>query len=427
MLLRFSLENHLSFRNLTQFSLVASNLKDHEGGLVELKGMSQRAISAAVIYGANASGKSNIVNALANMRQMILFSHSASGPDDYLPYIPFAFDRESVEKPTYFEIDFICDTVRYNYSFSYNKNTVLSEALYSFPNGRAQMLFNRDEDIYNFGRKLKGRNQVIADLTRHNSLFLSCAVQNDHDDLTPIYRYFGEININSAVSVSGSAVPEQEKGIDPRVMRFLDVIGAGVVSFRFDTQEIPESNRKLHEDLLSLLAEHIKMPRDQIPDQMPEAVSFRLGHRSSSGEPVFLDFARESAGTRRLVFMLSRIFQTIDEGGVVLVDELDASLHTQAFELILAIFCHTTSNPKGAQIIATVHDTNILNCDFMRRDQIWFAEKNNDGVSRIFSLSDIKLRKEDNFERGYLEGRFGALPFSDSLEHILGTTGLFVK
>ncbi|WP_149895988.1 AAA family ATPase [Agrobacterium rosae] len=420
MILRFSALNHLSFKNEVEISFIATSLKDSEAGLIatESAGPNKAILPGGIIYGANAAGKSNLIAAISCMRSIVIDSHVNAGPDDRLPYSPFALEEERLREPTVFDIDFLIEDVRYNYSFTYDAETIHHETLLSFPYGRAQLLFEREGNTFRFGRKLRGRNQIIAELTRPNSLFLSSATQNDHDDLTPVYRFFSDLRFSTSVSVSGSAAPSKPEDVDPRAIRFLNAIGTGVVDFRLEPDIIPEVNKAFTQDFKQLVEKHFqaKTPDDVFFDRY----KLQLAHRKSDGGTAFLDFARESAGTRRLLFLLTSIFRVIDRGGVILVDELDASLHTQAFELVLAMFCKREYNRKGAQIIATVHDTNILTSDFMRRDQIWFAEKDRSGATDMYALSDIKLRASDNFERGYLEGRFGALPYTENLDYILG-------
>ena len=139
-------------------------------------------------------------------------------------------------------------------------------------------------------------------------------------------------------------------------------------------------------------------------------LKLELSHRGGGGDNVYLDIDRESAGTRRLLFMLGPIFRALDEGTLIVIDELDASLHTRACEAILELFGSQKTNPHGAQLVVTTHDTNLLHSPLVRRDQIWFVELNKKGATRVFPLTDIRTRKDDNIEKGYLQGRYGAIP-----------------
>ena len=150
-------------------------------------------------------------------------------------------------------------------------------------------------------------------------------------------------------------------------------------------------------------------------DTGDKQVTVELGHRTRDGETAYLNLNLESAGTLRLLMVLSLAYRALDEGTPLLIDELDASLHTHAAEAILRLFCSRQTNPKGAQLIATTHDTNLLAAPVLRRDQLWFAEKDAHGATVIFPLTEIRTRSSDNFEKGYLQGRYGAVPFSGPL------------
>ncbi len=426
MLLRFSAQNHLSIRERFEFSLVATKLKDTPTGLISVPNSNLSVVPSAIIYGPNASGKSNLISALGRMFSLVENSHAFAKPDSSLPYDPFALDETSQGEPTSFDVDFIVDEVRYHYGFSFNRKIVIKEWLYSFPNGRSQTLYTRDKNSFSFGRKLKGRNQIISELTRPNSLFLSAAAQNDHDELTPIYRFFRDVVINRSIAVEGATATQRlrEKKLDPRVIGFLNAIGTGVVGYTTEEEEYSEPIRNLHADMLAALnkltggspSEGLKM--ELFGDK---SIELRLSHRSNDGTEVYFDLDRESSGTRRLLVLLSLIFEKLDTGGILIIDEIDASLHTQACELMIALFSSKTFNQQGAQIIVTTHDTNLLNSSFVRRDQVWFCEKGADGSSEFYPLSEIDIRNKDNFERGYLQGRFGALPFRDSVDDFLNS------
>lgn len=152
----------------------------------------------------------------------------------------------------------------------------------------------------------------------------------------------------------------------------------------------------------------------------PPLSVLKLGHITSDGGTVYFTLDSESSGTRRLLLLLHHAFKALDQGSLLIVDELDTSLHTQACEAIIAPFSSRDTNPKGAQLVATTHDTNLLRSPMLRRDQIWFTEKDEGGATHLYPLSDFKVRKEDNLEKGYLQGRFGAIPFAGSALALFG-------
>ena len=401
MLLRFAVANHLSIRERQEISMVASALSDAEDGLIDSPvSPSGSLLPAVVVYGANASGKTNLVDALRTMRELILRSHLDETPEGGVAGRKhFRLDIESKSAPSRFEMDFVLGGVRHHYGFEATDEAFVGEWLQDYPMGRRRVLFERDGSEFRFGRGLKGRNRVIADLTRANSLFLSAAAQHGHEMLTLVRRYFA--HINGVVGLSfGPHTIEVADALDPRVMDFLGMAETGIVGHRFREVALDESSRQL----MSKLAEFgVKTP----PERMDV---LELAHRRSDGEDVYFELERESAGTRRLVVLLTQAFDALDSGTLLVVDELDAGLHTAAAQAVLDLFCARQTNPNGAQLIATTHNTNLLAASNLRRDQVWFAEKARDGATRTYPLTDIRTRKGDNLERGYLQRRYGAAP-----------------
>lgn len=414
MLLRFGVANHLSFRGFEELSFAASSLKDPDQGLIACPpAPGGSVVPAAVIYGANASGKSNLMNAMRTMWEMVSFSHTRGSPEGGVSRQPFRLDTESAGEPSRFELDFTIDGVRHHYGFEASDAAFESEWLYDFPNSRRRMLFEREDGAFRFGRALGGRNAVIADLTRPNSLYLSAAAQNGHERLSRVFGYFRAINGFQGIDVSGVAASTMlaEKEPDRRVIEFLGEIGTGVVGYRRNEIELSEENRVMRDEFLGVIKKFAEAPADL--EWSDKEIAIELAHRGRDGEPVYLDLDLESAGTRRLLVVLGPAFRALDGGAPLFVDELDASLHTQAAEAVLRLFCSPKTNPKGAQLVATTHDINLMKSPLLRRDQLWFTEKDAEGATQLYPLTDFRTRKVDNIARGYLQGRFGAVPFDD--------------
>lgn len=414
MLLRFAVSNHLSIRDRQELSMVASSLSDAEDGLIDCSSSpSGHVLPAIVLYGANASGKSNIVDALRIMREMVLRSHRAGEPAAGVANRqPYRLDATSAASPSQFEVDFVLNGVRHHYGFQAADDAFVGEWLLDYPSGRRRLLFERDGGEFRFGRALKGRNRFLADLTRKNSLFLSAAAQHGHESLTAVFSYFLKVNGIQGQTVSGAAsdVLATDK-LDQRVLDFLADAETGVVNYRPVVEELAQSDRDLMEKLAAL---GVRTPPER-------RTRIELAHRGLE-QDVYFELERESAGTRRLLLILRRLYESLDSGIPLVVDELDLSLHTEASLALLRIFCSPNTNPNGAQLIATVHDTNLLVAPMLRRDQVWFTEKEN-GATRTYPLTDIRTRKGDNLERGYLQHRFGATPcrLSDTLSTSLQT------
>lgn len=416
MLLKFSASNMLSIWKSQQLSLVASKLDDNRGGLLHAESLGNLEIlPSAMIYGANAAGKSNVLNMLGFIRGAVLSSHSKGDPDGGVPRSVFALNESARKTPTHCSIDFIVEGIRYHYGFEADDSRFLSEWLFSFPKGRRQNIFSRKKQSFSFGRGLRGRNQVISELTRDNSLFLSAAAQNDHQQLTPIRNFFQSIRRVAALDVKGEEAAIRIKGenIDSRILEFLGQIGTGVISARRRPHELSSEAKEMRKEILSVIERLSKKSGLQADIAAMEANQIQLGHRNSSGDIVFFDLDDESDGTRRLLIVLHEAFLALDKGRVLVIDELNASLHTKVCEALINLFSSKMTNPHNAQLIATTHDTNILSINSLRRDQVWFVEKDEGGATCLYPLTDISTRKGDNLEKGYIQGRFGAIPCSN--------------
>lgn len=414
MLLRFRVSNHLSFCDLQEFSFVASSLKERKGYLIDCApAPNNSVVPAAVVYGANASGKSNLVDAMQTMRAMVMNSHTKGDPGGGVARQPFRLAPECLQAATQFDIDFVTEGTRYHYGFKASDEAFVSEWLDVYPKAHRRLGFARDGREFAFGRWLKGQNNSIAKLTRPNSLFLSAAAQNGHAQLSKAFAYFRSIRIIRDVAGPGTKVAERLKEGEPdqRVIAFLGRLGTGVVDFRRNQARNSEHFLKIFRPLATGTGKSAEVLLEELGIGDTETVE--LVHRGWDNELVPFDLDRESAGTRRLLAVMGDVYRALDEGTPVIMDELDASLHTHAGEAVLELFCSAASNPKGAQLLATTHDTNLMRSSSLRRDQLWFTQKDGDGATQIYPLTDFNTRWGDNFELGYLQGRYGAVPFED--------------
>jgi hypothetical protein len=419
MLLRFSAKNYLSIAETDEISLVASNLKGPECSLVPIPGTDFSALPSAIIYGSNASGKTNFLKAFSFLRSAILYSHTRGNPEGGVPRIPFILDPALVGQTSSLEAEFVVEGVRLQYGFECDDDAFVAEWLYAYPEGKRRRMFERTGNEVEFGPHFKGAKKILVDLMRPNSLFISTATQNDHEELSKIASFFRRTRFSMNVAVAKELINNTFKKdqVDPRTIEFLKSIGTGIIGFRQTEIEIPESVRTITKEFFSIARKHMGdtvIIDDEHSDRVRD-VTIEFSHAGSSGEPCYLGLERESSGTRRLVLMMNTVFKALDEGSLVVIDELDASLHTFAATQILELFENPRINRNGAQLVATTHDTNLLSLSRLRRDQIWFCEKDETGASHLFPLSDIKSRPSDNFEQGYLEGRYGAIPYSGDL------------
>lgn len=418
MLLRFGVENHRSIRERQELSFAASSLKDCSDGLIPCDAVDGGSvIPAVVILGANASGKTSFVSAIRLMRSHVLYSHTQGAPEGGVPRHVFLLDQTYADKPSRFDIDFMIDGIRYHYGFEATDEVYQSEWLYQFPKAHRRKLFERNGNKFDFGRSLKGQNGGIANLTRKNSLFLSAAAQNAHEQLFPIYNYFREITFvnSSSFSVPSALRTFDEVGFKKRVISFLHALDTGVVDYKRTEKNMPEKRNEYMREFNALIDRYTGEEVETKIKDKKKMIEIQLTHRGVGGDNFPLDLSLESAGTLKLMLILSEIFKAFSKGMPIVIDELDISLHTFSTENLVRLFCSQNLNKIGAQLIATSHDTNLLGSNSLRRDQFWFAEKNAIGVTEMFPLTDVRTRKGDNLELGYLQGRYGAVPSNGSI------------
>ncbi|MFL5382304.1 MAG: AAA family ATPase [Longimicrobiaceae bacterium] len=406
MLIRFRVANFKSIREEQELSLVAAPLSEHRESLIQTALDGVQLLRAAAIYGANASGKSTLLDALAFMQIAVVDSQVQWKPDAEIPRIPFALDPAFANEPSLFAVDLLLEGVRYEYGFVADSEVVHQEWLYAYPRGRRQEWFTRDrsrEGEFAFSRLLQGENRTISSLTRSNSLFLSAAAQNNHGMLSRVHAWFSrQLLLSDVPARSALAVRVGERCRDAdyraRVYAILRAADLGIAGIELVEEESTgNSLGGAFGRIFALLSSG-------------NAADVRLLHRGERGATVALPFSEESQGTRTLFALAGGIVETLSAGGALVVDELDRSLHPHLAMSIVQLFNSPATNPGAAQLIFNTHDTNLLDTTVLRRDQIWFTEKGNDGATRLFPLTDFRARKYENLQRGYLQGRYGAVP-----------------
>ena len=247
--------------------------------------------------------------------------------------------------------------------------------------------------------------------------FLSAAAQNGHEELSRIFHFFDSIQIETSLSMSGDRAEMRIKDehnwkINYEVIEYLKEIRSGISNYRIKERDVSEEERDISKKI-GLAIESVFKEQDasfQFHGTDETEKSIELEHCGVEGYRTHFPIHLESAGTLRLLAALPKMLGVLATGKLVIIDELDLSLHTHAAEKLLRLFCSRETNPNGAQVLATTHDTNLLQSECLRRDQVWFAEKNDAGATEVFPLTDISTRKSDDIERGYLQGRFGATP-----------------
>lgn len=416
MLIRFSAENYRSLRDRIELSLVATSLK-HDGPLpVSVKGIPNGLLRVAAIYGPNASGKSNVLKAINYFSAAVTHSHSQWKADGPVPVQPFLLD-EKKDEPSRFEAEFILKDTLYRYGFFLDSKAVREEWLYASPPAdrvKRQLWYTRKFDhspVYHFGRSLTGENRVIEKITRPNSLFLSAAAQNNHKLLLPLYEWLStRINLiegNRGLLHHQTAKMCANEKTKRSIIDLLAPADLGVTDIQVIDEEMPEPVKKMLQTFKEALLKEGR-PDVDFPEKLPH-VQFLHSNRQGTDTP--LPIEDESAGTASFFGMLGPVVDTLEKGGVLCIDELDASLHPRLSLEIVRMFTEPKRNPRNAQLIFNSHDTNLLDERVLRRDEVWFTEKDRSGGTHLYPLSNFAPRKSENLERGYLQGRFGAVPF----------------
>jgi hypothetical protein len=419
LIIAFRFSNYRSIRTEQELIFTASKLKGPSQGVINAQSeLELDLLRCVAIYGANASGKSNILRALNFLCSAVEFSQRRWPPTGPIPRDPFALDVDSKNSGSGFEVEILLSGVRYRYGFRLGTHEVEKEWLYAYPKGKKQLWFLRGSEKstdFRFGKGLGGPNRTIQSLTRPNSLFLSAAAQNNHDQLQPLFDWFA----NRVVFVFGSnrtffEVTTARMCDDPsqrdQLLAMLSRADLGLVGIDVKEEDFDENFRLA----LETFAKSVGLEGDSPPIMKIPRV--RLKHAALDQiEPASLALEEESQGTRALFSLLGPAIQALQRGGMLCVDELDASLHPVLSVELVRVFNDSASNPKNAQLLFNTHDTHILAAEFLRRDQVWFTEKDRAGETHLYPLSDFRPRRTESLPRGYLQGRFGAIPFVKDL------------
>ena len=418
MLVNFTVKNYRSFKQERTFSMEASSIKEHKESVISEGKYSL--LPLAVLYGANSGGKSNLIQAISTMRSMVRRSVRLN-EGDALPYDPFALDESSDFQPTLFEIQFINAEVLYRYGFEYNKTDIISEWLYEKRFGEKEYeLFVRSRDIIEVSPKRFPEGQGKEDLTNSNRLFLSLVAQLKGEKSNSILGWFGECNVLSGIDSEGYEAftlrmfLEHQNGAD-QAQEFFKALQLGFTRFSVKKVDIPQE--ALDSAPRSLRSQ---LEKDLATGNVVEPITTHNVYDEKGlviGERNFHKNQMESEGTKKVIEISGPIFDTLNEGKTLIVDELDAKLHPLLTRNIVLLFMDPEKNRHGAQLIFATHDTNLLDLEIIRRDQIWFAEKDKVESTDIYSLVEFKdedgkkVRNDRDIKRDYIRGRYGAIPF----------------
>jgi len=429
MIIKFSVGNYLSFNDIVTLSLVAAKIKSrnkklNEENLFSISGLNL--LKSAAIYGANASGKSNLLKAIGFMKDFIITSSKETQAEEPIEVENFKLSTETEKKPSFFEIIFLIDGQRYRYGFTVDSKKVHSEWLYHVPKSREARLFLREESKIIISNVFK-EGRGLTSKTRENALFLSVVAQFNGPISINIFKWFRGLGFISGLSDAGyrqytierietdkeyrdnivSFVRRMDVGISNIVIREIELTDEEIKAFRYILKyikEVSDEEVSIPESKYDVFSIHKKFDKNNFPIS---EVEFDID-------------VQESEGTQKLLYLLGPIVTTLLNGRTIVIDEMDARLHPLITCSLIQLFCSNKTNPKNAQLVFATHDTNLLSNKLFRRDQIWFTEKNRYGATDLYSLAEIKVRNDASFERDYISGKYGAIPFLGDIEYILG-------
>lgn len=427
MLVDFRVKNYRSIKDEQTFSMVTASGKELEESNTFKPLKNSKSLSllrSATIYGANAAGKSNFLKALKTMQRVVLESASKIDRGDKIPTVkPFLLDTVTKDESSEFEVTFIYEEVRYQYGFSSTDTRIIEEWLIAFPKGRSQHWFQRtfnnktDKYDWDFGDKLTGARSIWQDATRENALFLSTAVQLNSEKLQPIYDWFKNI---LHITGTGGWNPEftyslcKEEKYKEKIMQFLNAADIDIEDIQIEEKDF---------DLATLPKDIPESIKEELVTEIKDKKILDVSsiHLDNKGNVVKFSIPEdESDGTQKLLSFIGPWIDSLENGYVLIVDELHDNFHPLMVKFLINFFHSSKTNPNNAQLIFTSHETSVMTQEIFRRDQVWFCEKKNK-ATELFSLVEFKPRKGvTNLEKSYFSGRYGAIPFISNIYTAMG-------
>ncbi|MEP6542564.1 ATP-binding protein [Microcoleus vaginatus GB1-A2] len=425
MLIGFSVGNYKSFKETVTLSMVASSITEEDKELNENNVFpindKLSLLKSAAIYGANASGKSNLVAAINFMKWFVLNSSKETQVSEAIDIEAFRLSTETEKEPSLFEIVFVLEDKTFRYGFEVNAREVVSEWLFQADDSEEKVLFERDFDNYILDDFPEG--QGISDKTRSNALFLSVVAQFNGKISGKILLWFSK----TLQLISGLQDRQYRKetlesfdnaGHRHDIIEFIKKLDLGILDIvRVNTSvvfSISDNTAKYGGSYSSLY------PNSEIKTTVYTShPKYDAGGKQTSMELFDIE-KHESEGTNKLFALAGILLDTLRTGKILLIDELDARLHPLITRELICLFNSNETNPHNAQLIFTTHDTNLLSSKTFRRDQIWFTEKDNKGATDLYSLVEYKVGKDASFERDYIMGKYGAIPFIGNFKELIG-------
>jgi hypothetical protein len=413
MLIEFNVTNFRSIYNTQTLTLIA----DSETELVDSNTFSlnfsdlPRLVTSSVIYGPNAAGKSNLIRAFAFMQDFVKNSAKNSDEDEKIDVKPFLLHENSRHAPSEFELFFIQKGVRYQYGFAVTPERVMQEWLFAYPNGNGEQWLERFYDPQTLKENWSVSEKLISGMdwreqwkafTKSKSLFLSTAKMlnsKEHSDkLTSVFDWITQSLIvfdSGQPLVDHLTIKQCEEPIHKqKIIKFLQAADINIIDIKVE------------------IMTHKQLPKTMPSDIKPEIYKIIQfwHHLNNTDDKIPFAPDDESEGTRKLFALLGPLMDMLVKGRILIIDEFDNSFHPMMVRFLVELFHNTTLNKGNAQIVFTTHDSSILDSTLMRRDQIWFVQKDREQATQLYPLTDFQPRSNEALQRGYLDGRYGALP-----------------
>jgi AAA15 family ATPase/GTPase len=422
MLIEFSVGNFRSFKSNVTLSMVAAKISAKDKHVDEnntyLADNDLILLTSAAVYGANASGKSNLITAIAFMKNFVLNSSRETQASESINVENFRLSTETSDKPSFFQVVFLMGEKKYRYGFEVDRGKVVTEWLFIAGSRKEIRLFSRDEEGISLARKFK-EGKGLQDKTRPNALYISVVSQFNGLISKNVLDWFRNLRIVSGlddVGYRGFTLDRfEEESFRQDIIRLVKSLDLGIDDI---------TSKKMEQSEVNLPADFPKELKVLIFKNPSNWFLIQTQHKKydANGKSVDIEVfdleSNESHGTQKLFFLAGPLLDTLVNGRVLFIDELEARLHPNLTCEIIKLFNSKETNKNHSQLIFTTHDTNLLSNKMFRRDQIYFTEKDRRGSTHLYSLSELKVRNDAFYENDYIEGKYGAIPFIGDLRRI---------
>ena len=417
MLVQFSVKNFMSFKEKQDFSMEAGIGDENPDNIININESNERVLKTTALYGANASGKTNLIKAFSVAIMMIRLSNNRQPGEKLLQMEPFAFDENTKKEPCEFEFIFYTNNNKYVYGFKADKNKIHEEYLYQYFSAKATRIFERIGENYKFLQADETKLNAIKNQNLENKLFLSTATTWNYEKTRAPYLWFAnmidtyiggnELNPFSIEAYNNDDANESLKKFTLKLLEEADII---IKDYNIEIEETEMDVRMIMQLKNMNIPSNVIIPKTSVIKSI--TMSHEIIDENGNTKIYNLDLISESSGTKIVFAMAPILKEVFEKGKILIIDEIERSLHPSLVEMIIKFFHSIEINKSNAQLIFNTHDTNLLSLDLFRRDQIWFAEKDpKKGATELYPLDDFSVRKTENIQKGYLNGRYGAIPF----------------